>query len=180
MCCARHELRAREIRLPVIVLGSVDVDVGLGVRAMKAGASDFLKDPYERSTLLTAIASAFAELRQAGESDSVVQLAKVRVSGMSLRERQVLERMLRGGTNKSIARELGISPRTVEIHRARVMERLGAKTLSEAILLASSAGVRPLQVAPRTDTRPRVRADTQGSERSSTKAGTQKPDEDRY
>jgi FixJ family two-component response regulator len=62
---------------------------------------------------------------------------------MTGRERQVLGGMLGGGTSKSIAKELGISPRTVEMHRAHVMERLGAKTLSELVLFAAAAGLRP-------------------------------------
>jgi FixJ family two-component response regulator len=72
--------------------------------------------------------------------DREAELAKASVAAMTSCERQV--RILGGGTSKSIAKELGISPRTVEMHRARVMERLGAKTLSELILLAAAAGLR--------------------------------------
>ena len=67
---------------------------------------------------------------------------------MPIRERQVLEGLLAGGTNKVIGRELGISPRTVELHRASVMDRLGVSTLPEAVLLAAAAGVRPVRHRP--------------------------------
>ena len=66
---------------------------------------------------------------------------------MSDREREVLDGLLAGGTNKTIARDLGISPRTVEFHRAHVMERLGARTLPEAVLVAAAAGLRPPRIA---------------------------------
>jgi DNA-binding CsgD family transcriptional regulator len=85
---------------------------------------------------------------------------------MPARERQVLERMLLGGTNKSIARELGISPRTVEIHRAHVMERLGAKTLLKLVLLATAAGMTP---APPPDQRARYAMAAPGAELPSAK-----------
>jgi FixJ family two-component response regulator len=127
----------------VIVLGGYGDDIGLGVRAMKAGAADFLHAPYERETLFTAVATALADMRQGVERDRTAERTRARIAEMSARERQVLDRMLLGGTNKSIARELGISPRTVEIHRAHVMERLGARTFPEAVLLAVAGGLFP-------------------------------------
>ena len=138
-----RELKARRIPFPVVVLGQYDGDTGLGVRAMKAGAVDFLQVPYEREMLLTAVGTALADLQETAERDRMAEHARAHIAEMSGRERQVLDRMLAGGTNKSIAKELGISPRTVEVHRARVMERLGAKTLPEAVLMATSAGLHP-------------------------------------
>jgi FixJ family two-component response regulator len=76
--------------------------------------------------------------------ERMAQHARASIAAMSTREREVLERLLAGGTNKTIARDLDISPRTVEIHRAHVMQRLGAQTLPEAVLLAAAAGLRPL------------------------------------
>jgi FixJ family two-component response regulator len=97
--------------------------------------------------LLTAIATELADIREATAVDRETELARASVATMSLREREVLDGMLGGGTSKAIAKELGISPRTVEMHRAHVMERLGAKTLSELILLATAAGLRPSHAA---------------------------------
>ncbi|QCO03343.1 response regulator (plasmid) [Azospirillum argentinense] len=138
-----RELRARRIHLPVIVMGSCDGDIRLAVRAMKAGAVDFLEVPYEREALLAAVASALADIRDTAERSSVAEIARARIADMSTRERAVLEGLLAGGTNKTMARDLGISPRTVENHRAHVMERLGARTLPEAVLMAAAAGLRP-------------------------------------
>jgi PAS domain S-box-containing protein len=142
-----RELRARRRELPVIIVGDSTRDLRLGVRAMKAGATDFLPTPYRREDLLTAIATELADIQEVTARDREAELAKASVAVMSLRERQVLDGMLAGGTSKSIARELGISPRTVEMHRAHVMERLGARTLSELILLATAAGLRPSRIA---------------------------------
>jgi FixJ family two-component response regulator len=93
--------------------------------------------------MLMAVASAWAGIRRSDDQHKDTELARVRVASMSVRERQVLEGLLAGGTNKMIGRELGISPRTVELHRASVMERLGVRTLPEAVLMAAAAGVRP-------------------------------------
>ncbi|MGG5890897.1 LuxR C-terminal-related transcriptional regulator, partial [Falsiroseomonas sp. HC035] len=137
-----QQLKARGIALPVIVVGAAN-DVGLAVRAMKTGASDWLGKPYGTSEMLASVASAMAAIRGATEADSALRQAQARIAGMSPREREVLQGLLAGGTNKTIARTLGISPRTVELHRAHVMERLGARTLPEAVLIAAAAGLKP-------------------------------------
>ncbi|MDB5494645.1 MAG: hypothetical protein JWP86_1982 [Phenylobacterium sp.] len=136
-------LKARRISLPVILETSLDGDVALAISAMKAGAVDLLEAPCRPQALLAAVASALAGLGEVTDDDDAAQLAQMQVALMSSREREVLEGLLSGGTNKTIARYLGISPRTVESHRARVMERLGAHTLPEAVLAAASAGVKP-------------------------------------
>jgi FixJ family two-component response regulator len=138
-----RELKARRVDLPIIVAGSGGGDVGTGVRAMKAGAVDWLEAPCEAEALLPAVASAMAGIRDAAEADRAAELARARVATMSVREREVLDGLLAGGTSKTIARDLGISPRTVENHRAHLMERLGARTLPEAVLMAAAAGLRP-------------------------------------
>ena len=89
------------------------------------------------------MASAVADVRENELEERASQVARGQIALMSQREREVLEGLLQGGTNKTIARELGISPRTVEIQRARVMERLGAQTIPEAVLAASAAGLKP-------------------------------------
>jgi PAS domain S-box-containing protein len=139
------ELKARRIGLPVIVIGEAGGDVHVGVQAMKAGAADFLDVPYRPEQLLDALAAAQANIRDVAERDQIAELARARITALSVRERAVLDGLLTGGTNKIIARELEISPRTVEAHRARIMERLGAHSLPELVQIAMAAG---LQVGP--------------------------------
>ncbi|MBS3652101.1 PAS domain S-box protein [Pseudaminobacter sp. 19-2017] len=135
-----RELKARCIGLPVVVLGDAKGDVSFAVQVMKAGAVDFLQVPYRSDQLLAALASAAAStLRANGQSQEADQ-ARLRIAEMSEREREVLTGLLAGKTNKEIGRVIGISPRTVEAHRAHVMQRLGVQTLSQAVLIAASAG----------------------------------------
>lgn len=135
------ELKARRIGLPVVVIGEAQGDVSFGVQAMKAGAIDFLDVPHDPRQLLDSVASALAGIRDIAERDQAAELAKARIAALSSREREVLERLLAGGTNKTIARDLDISPRTVEAHRARIMERLGAQSLPELVQIAMGAGL---------------------------------------
>jgi PAS domain S-box-containing protein len=139
-----RRLKASASHLPVLVIGLSNGNTALAVRVMKAGAVDWLEMPYEEDILLMAVTSALADIRRAAEQDRDAEFVRARIAGLSARERQVLEGLLAGGTNKVIGRELGISPRTVELYRASVMERLGVKTLPEAVLLAAAAGVRPM------------------------------------
>jgi PAS domain S-box-containing protein len=145
------ELKARRIDLPIIVVGNSRGDVGLAVKAMKAGATDWLEDPCKEAELLAAVASALAGVQDTMVADRTSELARTHVGEMTGRERDVLLGLVVGETNKVIARRLGISPRTVEMHRARVMERLGVRTLSEAVLLAASAGLVPSQTKSQAD-----------------------------
>jgi PAS domain S-box-containing protein len=140
-----RQLKTYGTQLPVVFTGVSKEDVTLAVRAMKAGAVDWLEMPYDESALLVAVASALAEIQHDATYTQEADRSRAQIAGMSARERQVLEGLLGGGTNKIIAKHLGISPRTVELHRASVMERLGATTLPEAILMATAAGVRPTQ-----------------------------------
>ncbi|MGG5820274.1 response regulator [Falsiroseomonas sp. HW251] len=137
------ELKARRIGLPVVALGESRGDVGTAVRAMKAGAVDWLEVPYADDAMLAAVASALAGSVEAAAGDHAAEHARTRIAALSGREREVLQGLLAGGTNKTIAREIGLSPRTVEIHRAHVMESLGARTLADLVLLAAAAGLRP-------------------------------------
>jgi FixJ family two-component response regulator len=138
-----RQLRSMSPEMPVIVIGVSSGDVKIAVQAMKSGAFDWLEVPYQAKILLAAVASGLAAIRDGGEEQREAVFARTRIASMSMRERQVLEGLLAGGSNKEIGRELEISPRTVELHRRSVMERLGVRTLSEAVLIATAAGVRP-------------------------------------
>jgi FixJ family two-component response regulator len=141
-----RELKARGISLPVIIVGGDHGDVRTAVQAMRAGAMDWLEVPWKEEVLLAAITAALTHVQEVAKADQVAELARTRIAVMSVREREVLAGLMAGETNKAIAKRLGISPRTVEIHRAHVMEQLGVRTLSEAVLLAAAAG---LAVEPR-------------------------------
>lgn len=139
-----RELRARSVSLPVVLIGRRDADVEQAVEAMKAGAVDYLTDPPSVEALRVAIAEAMAIPQEAEGSEAADDLAAVaRVARLTPRERDVLVGLVGGGTNKSIAQDLGISPRTVELHRAQAMGRLGAASLPEALQIALRAGLAP-------------------------------------
>ena len=139
------EVQARlnrlRVNLPVIVMTGHG-DVPSAVRAMKAGAVDFLEKPFDDETLLNAIGGAFAKAsRLIGDREAV--RAAQRIATLSPREREVLDALLAGRQNKVIAFDLNISVRTVEVHRARMMERLGTKQFADAIRLAVMATLAP-------------------------------------
>ena len=139
-----QEMKVRQIGLPVVVTGGHPEDVGLAVCVMKAGAVEYLvasdEDP---ELLLMAVAAALADIRNETARGTAVEHARKRIAALSAREREVLQRLLIGATNKQVGKAMGISPRTVEIHRAHVIERIGAHTLPEAALLATTAGLKP-------------------------------------
>lgn len=129
------ELKARGIHMPVIILTGHG-DVTVAVAAMKAGAIEFLEKPYEKKALLAAIDTAFERLlTQSGDARMKAEAA-ASIATLTAREKDVLHYLVDGMTNKAIAEALSISPRTVEIHRANLMEKLGAESLSAALRLA--------------------------------------------
>jgi two-component system response regulator FixJ len=132
-------LRRRGPMPPVIVMTGHG-DVPLAVRAMKLGARDFIEKPFDPGVLVRCIREALASGARAGAADD--QLAR-RLAALTMREREVLEQLVIGRPNKAIGRELGISPRTVEIHRARVMEKMQAESLSQLVRMAFVAGIGP-------------------------------------
>lgn len=135
------ELATRGVNLPVIVVTGHG-DVPLAVQAMKAGAVDFIEKPYNDQQLLDTIGRAMEMARSQQSRSSSTQEAKERVASLTPREAQVLEHLVAGRANKVIAYELGISPRTIEIHRAHVMEKMQARSLSDLVRMALEAGVR--------------------------------------
>jgi two-component system response regulator FixJ len=114
-------------------------DVTLAVRAMKAGAVDFIEKPFQKAVLLGAIEQAFARLNHEVANRDQAQEAAVKLQALTPREREVLDGLAKGLPNKSIGYDLNISPRTVEIHRANLMTKLGVRSLSEALRIAFAA-----------------------------------------
>ena len=130
-------LRQMGVLLPVIVM-TAGGDVQTAVRAMKAGAIDFIEKPFYDEVLLSAIEASLAPAGYGDRADEILDAAR-RLGALSPRERQVLDALLAGRPNKVIAYDLGLSVRTVEVHRARMMERLGVRHLSQAIRVAVMA-----------------------------------------
>jgi two-component system response regulator FixJ len=135
-----EELRRMGVALPVIVVTG-HADVPLAVRAMKSGAIDLIEKPFDPNQLIETVKRGLAEAADARETAAVAQAAAQRIAGLSQRERQVLELLVAGRSNKVIAYELDISPRTVEIHRAHVMEKMDARSLSDLVRAALAAGI---------------------------------------
>ena len=116
-------------------------DVPMAVMAMKAGAVDFIEKPYTDEVILKCVEQNLAQSRHATETAATAEEILGRIEQLTPREREVLEALLNGHANKIIAYQLGISPRTVEIHRARVMTKMEAKSLPHLIRMALTAGV---------------------------------------
>lgn len=123
----------------VILTGQGDIQ--LAVRAMKIGASDFLEKPYEAEELLETVERSFSGLEQDRRTLVRTEAAKKKLDRLSRRERNVLEGLIAGKPNKVIAQDLEISPRTVEIYRANMMEKLDVNSLSEALRISFRAGI---------------------------------------
>lgn len=140
-------LHARGLTLPVIVMtGHGDIEVA--VQAMKHGAVDFIEKPFEKAVLLAAIEEGFDRLENAGRSRSSASEARVVLEALTPREKDVLLGLVRGNSNKAIGFNLGISRRTVEIHRANLMSKLGVASLSGALRIAFAAQLDDLAAAP--------------------------------
>ena len=134
----QEALQSRGVTLPVIIMTGHG-DVAVAVKAMKAGAVDFIEKPFEKAVLLSAIEQGVHRLDRIEISLEHAQQAAVRLQGLTPRERDVLNGLAQGLPNKTIAYDLGISPRTVEIHRANLMSKLGVKSLSEALRIVFAA-----------------------------------------
>jgi two-component system response regulator FixJ len=136
----QEELNRRKSGLPVIVVTGHG-DVPLAVRAMKAGASDFLEKPFDEELLLGAVQRAKAASDEARVQNETAETAARLIAQLTPRELDVLKHLVAGRSNKVIAYELSISPRTVEIHRAHLMDKMEARSLSDLIRMALAAGV---------------------------------------
>lgn len=133
-------LKELKINIPVIVVTGHG-DVPLAVEAMKFGAVDFLEKPFDDEVLLTSVRSALQQ--RVGEVKRHMERAAIesRVAALSKRERDVLEGLVAGRANKQIAFDLGISPRTVEIYRANLMDKMHAASLSDLVRMALIVGI---------------------------------------
>jgi two-component system response regulator FixJ len=118
-------------------------NINLAVDAMKAGALDFVEKPYDHLALLETVENAFARLEADSADTARVDAAKAKIDRLSGRETDVLRGLIDGQANKVIAHNLDISPRTVEIYRAHLMEKLEVRSLSEALRIAFAAGLYP-------------------------------------
>lgn len=136
----QQQLNERGVALPVIMLTG-HADISVAVCAMKAGAIDFVEKPFEKARLLAAIENAFSWLHdENGRADCAAEASRI-IGGLRARERDVLKGLAEGLTNKTIAYNLGISPGTVEVHRANLVNKLGVRSLSDALRLAFAAGL---------------------------------------
>lgn len=135
-----QRLRELKVSLPVIVV-SGHGDVPVAVEAMKSGALDFIEKPFSDEVFLRAVRMAINA--QAVDSERQAQTATINshLESLSKREREVLEGLVAGHSNKTIAYDLGISPRTVEIYRANVMEKMQAESLSDLVRMALIGGL---------------------------------------
>ena len=130
-----RELKSRLIEIPAIVITGQG-DIALAVEAMKAGAVDFIEKPFEEVVILASVHAAEERAMQKDKRVEGSAAVVAKLTTLSLRERQVLEGVVAGKPNKTIARDLGISPRTVEVYRANLMTKMGAGSLSELVRMA--------------------------------------------
>ena len=145
----QHVLNRRDVVLPVIVLSGY-ADVPQAVAAMKAGAFEFIQKPFEAATLQAsvsrALAWAHAQRQQHEKKDAALSL----LERLTEREREVFNYLTEGYANKVVAYQLGISPRTVEVHRARILEKLDSSCLADLVRIAHDAELRSSSQAPQT------------------------------
>jgi len=134
----QQRMIAQGIPLPVIVMTGQG-DVPIAVQALKAGATDFLEKPFDDEQLLSAVQGAIAVSQRAHDEAAAVADIGLRLATLTPREREVLDRLVAGQPNKTIAYDLGSSPRTVEVHRARVMEKMHARSLAELVRMTIAA-----------------------------------------
>jgi len=128
-------LKEQDVAIPVIFITGHG-DVGMAVKAMKAGAYDFIEKPFNNDRLLSVVNNCLTECITLNHSVEHRHELEARINKLTKREREVMELLVEGKQNKVIARELDISPRTVELHRAKVMEKLHAHSLSDVVRTA--------------------------------------------
>jgi two-component system, LuxR family, response regulator FixJ len=135
-----RRLKELEVTMPVIVITGHG-DVPLAVEAMKFGAVDFFEKPFDDDALLAAVRSALDQQKSEGKRNVELGEIRAKLETLSNREREVLQGLVAGHPNKTIAYDLGISPRTVEIYRANVMTKMNASSLSDLVRMAIVSGI---------------------------------------
>jgi two-component system response regulator FixJ len=138
----QEQLKRRKVGYPLVVMTGHG-DVSTAVRAMRAGAADFVEKPFSDQTILASLDRALSSEPMPITGEEKREVISQRINMLSPREQEVMEKMVEGHSNKVTANSLGLSPRTVEIHRARVMEKMQARSLSELVRLAIAAGLGP-------------------------------------
>jgi two-component system response regulator FixJ len=133
-------MKAGHSTFPIVIMTGHG-DVPLAVEAMKLGAVDFLEKPFEDDRLISMIETAIRQAEPAAKSEALTLDIAARIASLSPRERQVMEGLIAGLSNKLIARDYDISPRTIEVYRANVMTKMQANSLSELVRLAMRAGM---------------------------------------
>ena len=134
------QLRERDVKFPVIVMTGHG-DVPLAVEAMKIGAADFFEKPFDSDSIVAAVRAALSNSQKDADREAERRELHARLATLSPRERDVLGGLVAGNPNKTIAHDLGISPRTVEIYRANVMTKMKAGSVSELVRMALIAGL---------------------------------------
>ncbi len=143
------EMATTGIDMPIVILTGHG-DISIAVKAMRAGAVNFIEKPYEKEQLLAALDDAFTRFDRAKGKEMLASEAQTRLASLTGRERDVLNGLVTGYPNKTIAYDLGISPRTVEIYRANMMEKLRVRSLSEALRIAFIAEEGDTELADQT------------------------------
>ena len=133
-------MKAGRSNFPIVIMTGHG-DIPLAVEAMKLGAIDFLEKPFEDDRLIGMIEAAIRQAEPAAKSEAVIHDIAARIATLSPRERQVMNGLIAGLSNKLIARDYDISPRTIEVYRANVMTKMQANSLSELVRLAMRAGL---------------------------------------
>jgi len=133
-------MKALTSRFPIVIITGHG-DVPLAVEAMKLGAVDFLEKPFEDDRLIAMIDTAIRQSHPAARDQAVTRDLAARIASLSPRERQVMDGLIAGLSNKLIARDHDISPRTIEVYRANVMTKMQANSLSELVRLAMRGGL---------------------------------------
>ena len=133
-----ERLQSRGVTEPIIVMTG-HADVPMAIRALRAGVTDFLEKPFSDEAILSAVRAALARREDRGEIEAERSRIAANLSALSGRETEVLEGLIEGKANKVIAFDLGISARTVEVYRANVMTKMGARALSELVRMVMIA-----------------------------------------
>jgi FixJ family two-component response regulator len=139
----QRELEAAHVELPIVFMTGHG-DIPMSVQAMKAGAADFLAKPFDDETLLRAVRQAIATNVQARLRDAAVSALRLRAESLSPREREVLTLVVSGLMNKHIGRRLGVTEKTIKVHRGQVMHKMHSRSLPDLVRMAATIGIQPV------------------------------------